>query len=52
MLKPVLKIIGVITGILWLLFVTLSIVFVALLSSNKNEITRAVLLSLNDMQTW
>ena len=51
MLKPTLKIIGVVTGILWLLFAILSIVLIAFLSSNKNEITRAVLLSLNDMQS-
>ena len=51
MLKPTLKIIGAITGSLWLLFAILSIVLIAFLSSNKNEITRAVILSLNDMQS-
>ena len=51
MLKPVLKIIGVITGILWMMMIISIIVVISILLSHKNEIARAVLLSLNGMQS-
>jgi AsmA protein len=50
MLKSTLKIIGLLTGILWVFFMILIVVIAIILFSNKNEITRSIILSFNNMQ--
>lgn len=50
MIKSALKKIMVFIGVIWLIVVLLSIVLTILISSHKNEITKAILLSVNSQQ--